>query len=321
MKPLLALTAGVALVSHANAQSLCQIPNGFGAAALTIGVPNAVAMLEKPLTQHFLNSAPNFQVQEIRSNSSVNPARLAFDQIDIAFMGRRISDIETTAFKKATGNKPLELAIAYTPSMNARNAAWSLAVYVNKNNPLTAITMNELGRIVTQPLNESSIRTWNQIIKDKKYDQQPIHVYATPRYSGFGDSVRNLFNRQDQARGTVIIEDSDMILDRISHDPYGIGIAALGQHNAEIHEVSILNNNGKLTTGTEKEINNGDYPLKRMVYVYVNSKISKEKNNSVCSYLKYMLSKKGQYAISTSKNYFLPLNKQDLTLQKAKLAP
>ncbi|RMR03302.1 hypothetical protein [Pseudomonas syringae group genomosp. 3] len=93
--------------------------------------------------------------------------------------------------------------------------------------------------------------------------------YGTPEFTGFGTTLQRMqLNGLPLVPGYESYSDTNAILQRLADDPAGIAIAAIGQADARIKQVAIIDPiTGKLTTGTADEVRNGTNPYTFTVYV------------------------------------------------------
>jgi len=279
--------------------------------------------LDQSLREAFGRAEPGAKISGASLGTTATPALLDFGRVDFGMMGRRITANELIAYKKATQGAPLELRLAHTPAAGAKNVAWSLAVYVSKDNPVQTITLKQLGQIVTAGAPDGDLRTWGQVnaaaAHDKMWRDEPIHIYSTPEYTGFGASVQTLFDRRPLAAGTTTLDNSETILKRLQSDPYGIAIAALGPPPEGLKEVAVQVGSAAPALGTADEIRAGTYPLSRYVYLYAREAPDPESRAKVCSFLRFILSPQGQSAVAASNSGYLPLTKAEIDSERKKI--
>src|SRR5260370_3982362 len=86
---------------------------------------------------------------------------LVFDVADLALLGREIAPLENLSFRRMFKYDPLEITIA-TGSYDTPYEAFALGVFVNKENPLSQLSLSRVAAIFAcVPVNK--IRPWAQL--------------------------------------------------------------------------------------------------------------------------------------------------------------
>src|SRR5260370_1101107 len=113
-------------------------------------------------------------------------------------MGRQIMWDELLAYQREFETVPLEVTIC-TGSYNVSGWTFALGVFVNKDNPISKLTMKQLDGIFGAQRTggwkglewdetvargaEQNIRRWGQLGLTGEWKDQPIHVYGySPKY-------------------------------------------------------------------------------------------------------------------------------------------
>src|SRR5260370_42022095 len=71
---------------------------------------------------------------------------LVFDVADLGLLGREIAPLENLSFRRMFRYDPLEITIA-TGSYDTPYEAFALGVFVNKDNPLSQLTFQQVAAI------------------------------------------------------------------------------------------------------------------------------------------------------------------------------
>ncbi len=260
---------------------------------------------------------------------------------------RKMTFEDLLAYQRMTNTDPVEIVYA-TGSYDVPGWSPAFAIFVNKANPITKLTMNQLEAIFgaertgawegttwhPERARDASrnIRTWGQLGLTGEWKDKPIHVYGVNlRYhqaTRFEDEVMHgsakwnpelreyaNFARPD---GTLSIGANQMIVD-LGGDPYGIAYS----------EVTFLTPKTKVLAlarderGPYVEINidtvrNRTYPLHDQVYMYANRFPGKGMDPKVREYFRYILSQEGQAEIVHDGKY-LPLTLEVVEEQLKKL--
>lgn len=236
-------------------------------------------------------------------------------------MGRAINPLETSAYRKIVGSAPLEIRVAYASDDTSQHLATSLAAYVNRANPIDALSIEQINRSLTIGHPQGDFSRWGQLGLEGAWAERAIHPYGTPEFTGFGT-----YMQKDQLKGLPLAPNyeaygkTELILERLAADPAGIGIAAIGLQNARVKQLGIVDpRTGEITTGTPAEVADGRYPYGRFLYFYLRREPGKTIDPLVREYLRFVLSRQGQALIASQPKGYLPLSGKDARAELAKL--
>jgi len=256
---------------------------------------------------------------DLKGTSSAAPL-LTFGKTLFAAMGRAMNPIEAVPYKKIVGRDVLEIRVAHTSDDVALHLATSLAVYVNRANPLTQLSGRQIARMLSIGNPDGDLSTWGQLGLTGAWAKRPIHPYGTPSYSGFGDYMQDehLAHRALALRHEEL-GNTEAILQQVGIDPAGIGVAAIGLENAHLRQLAIVGADGKVTTGTTAEVTGRTYPYGRALYFYVRRLPGQPVDPLVKEYLRLVLSRDGQAIIAIQPKGYLPLTAAQAEAELAKL--
>lgn len=236
-------------------------------------------------------------------------------------MGRAINPLEISAYRKIVGTAPLEVRVAYASDDTSQHLATSLAAYVNRANPLTTLSTEQINRSLSIGNPKGDFSRWGQLGLKGVWADRVIHPYGTPEFTGFGT-----YMQKDQLNGLPLTPTyeaygkTELILERLAADPAGIGIAAIGLENEHIRQLGIVNpETGAITTGTAAQVADGSYPYGRYLYFYVRREPGKALDPFVCEYLRFVLSRQGQSLIASQPKGYLPLTAKDARTELSRL--
>jgi phosphate transport system substrate-binding protein len=250
-------------------------------------------------------------------------------------------------FERVFSRDPIEIT-AVTGSLNVPGWNYALGIFVNKDNPISKLTIKQLDGIfgterdggyrgttwrseIARGANEN-IRTWGQMGLTGEWAGKPIHVYGDNlRYHIPRTFERLVFQGGDKwneqlheyanyknADGTNTLE-AQQVIDAISKDPYGIGYSTVAYLTPQTKALAIAPREG----GTYVELNletlrNRTYVLFDEVYFYLDREPGKPVNAKVKEFVRFVLSREGQDAVQRDAKY-LPLTGQVVREQLKKL--
>ncbi|MDO8040143.1 PstS family phosphate ABC transporter substrate-binding protein [Janthinobacterium sp. SUN137] len=254
-----------------------------------------------------------------KGTSSAVPL-LMHDKLLFGAMGRAINAIELVPYRKIVGRDALEIRIAHTASTPGEHLATSLAVYVNRANPLTRLTAAQVSQILSIGNPGGDFSRWGQLGLSGEWRERAIHPYGTAAYTGFGDYLqREHFQGRALAASHEELGNTAAITGRIAQDPAGIGVAALGVQHPQLRQLGIVGADGRATTGTDEEVVAQRYPYGRYVYLYVRRLPGQAVDPLAKEYLRLVLSREGQAVIAAQPGGYLPLTAAQARAELEKL--
>jgi len=260
---------------------------------------------------------------------------------------RHITFDETLMFERMFERDPIQIT-AVTGSLNVPGWNYALGIFVNKENPVTKLTMKQLDGIFgaereggydgttwrTDIARDSkqNIRTWGQAGLTGEWADKPIHVYGDNlRYHiprtferlvfGGGDKWNEGLHEYANYKnpdGTNTLEAQE-VLDAVARDPNGIGYSTVAYSSPATRVLAIAPRDGtgyvELTLDT---VRNRTYPLYDEVYFYFDHDPTRPIDPKIKEFLRYVLSRDGQDAVQRDAKY-LPLTSSVVQEQLKKL--
>lgn len=161
-----------------------------------------------------------------------------------------------------------------------------LAILIHPDNPLTSLTLDQLGQIFAGDINN-----WAQL----GGADLPIQRYARDSQSGTWDTFRNLVlgDRYQLAASTRRYESNDQLSDDVSQNPAAIGFAGLASIR-DSKVVAVADGDAPALKPDRLTVASEDYPLTRRLFLY-----TREDNNSnlVNEFIAFVLSEQGQQIV------------------------
>ena len=94
----------------------------------------------------------------------------------------------------------------------------------------------------------------------------------------------------------------------VGSDVAGIGYSGIGYKTSEVRAVPLGEEAGKYVEATYENCLNGDYPLARFLYIYINKKPAQPADKLTAEFIKFVESREGQEI--TIKSGYFPVPKQ-----------
>lgn len=251
-------------------------------------------------SEGFRKLYPNVNFQIEGKGSSTAPPALIEGTAQIGPMSRQMKRQEIEAFEKKHGFKPTMIGVALD----------SLAVYVNKDNPIKSLTMPQVDAIFSQTRKggyATDIVTWGQAGLTGSWAQQPISIYGRNSASGtYGFFKEHAMSKGDFKNIVKEQPGSASVVLSVTEDKNGIGYSGIGYKTSGVKAIALAKEAGATAYVPNYEnVLEGKYPLGRMLYLYVAKAPNKPLPKNVEEFLKYVLSKQGQEIVV--KDGYLPL--------------
>jgi phosphate transport system substrate-binding protein len=241
---------------------------------------------------------------------------------DLALMGREIWPLEIAAFKEVLGYPPTGIDVV-TGSFDVRNRDYALVVFVHKGNPIQGLTLAQLRSIfaVHVGADAHAAHTWGDLGLAGPWRDRPIHLYGLPISRGFArffeqrvfggadlwqPSLREFADLKGSKGGAT--DGGQRMLDAMADDPDSIGYAGLLYHNAAVRPVALAESAGApYVEPTVETVMDHSYPLTRMVTMFLNRPPGKPADPKLREFLRYVLSRQGQQAVTQYGRGYLPI--------------
>jgi len=257
---------------------------------------NLMALWAEGFRKHY----PNVQVGIEGKGSSTAPPALIAGTANFGPMSRKMKDKEIDRFIKRYGHKPTPLPTAID----------MLAVYVNKDNPIKGLSLPQVDAIFSKTRKSghpAEIRIWGQAGLSGNWARQPISLYGRNAASGtYGYFKKHALYKGDYKDSVKEQPGSSSVVQGIARDRFGIGYSGIGYITADVRAVALTRKTGGKFIPAQPEYGiNGQYPLARFLYLYVNYKPGSELDPLRREFLKYVFSREGQKDVV--KDGYLPV--------------
>ena len=268
----------------------------------------------------FQRTHPGFKFAVALKGTTTGMPALTHGVTLFAPMGREINGVELVPYAKIVGQDPVEIHVAHDSNTPGKLAT-SLAVYVNRSNPLDQLTMDQVARIFGTGLPNGDLTAWSQLGMKGEWSKLAIHPYATPEHSGFGDYMqKHVLSGHRLSAACEQFGNTEEIIKRVAGDAAAIGFAAIGVTNPDVKRVALsAKADGTYSLGSAEDIVAGKYPLGRFLYFYVRRVPGQPVDPVVKEYFRLILSQEGQAIIAGEENGYIPLTATEAATELAKL--
>ncbi|MCB1205707.1 MAG: phosphate ABC transporter substrate-binding protein [Verrucomicrobiae bacterium] len=240
--------------------------------------------------ESFKAKYPNINIQIEGKGSSTAPVALIEGTAQLGPMSREMKSEEIDGFEAKFGYKPLEVKVAID----------ALAVYVHKDNPIEGLTLKQVDSIFssTYKAGGTAIRTWGQAGLSGEWKDKEISKYGRNSASGtYGFFKDEALLKGDYDASVKEQPGSSAVVQGVASDLAGIGYSGIGYKTSGVKAISLGTEEGALFAPTYDNCLNGDFPLSRFLYIYVNKNPEKPLDPLTLEFLKFVLSKEGQEVV------------------------
>ena len=276
----------------------------------TLNAAGSDTMLELQtlLAEEFRKLYPQVKIQVEGKGSSTAPPALIEGTVQLGNMSRKMKHRETDAFEEEFGYEPTRFDVALD----------TLAVFVNKDNPLESMTIEQVDATFSKTRKcggAADVNTWGGLGLGGNWLTAPTSLYGRNAASGtYGYFKKHALCGGDYKDSVKEQPGSASVVQGIEKDQYGIGYSGIGYKTSGVRALPLSRGDGEPAIAASSEnAANGSYPLARFLHVYVNKAPGKSLDRLTGEYLRFMLSAQGQRVVI--KAGFDPLDAATAALQ------
>jgi phosphate transport system substrate-binding protein len=276
---------------------------------------------------------PEIQIEPRLMGSDTAIPGLYSGLADIALLDREENVTDTNGFSRPKGY-PFTRFELLNGSLDVEDKSAALAVLVNRENPLSTITLTQLAAVAgCSHDGMRSIHTWGQLGATGVWSTRRVRLYLYDTESGTGafflhavlngshkinwSQVRD-FKDLKRADGSSY-RASQQIVDALARDPYGLAVSNLRYAAGRTKALALsVQDGGPFVLPTRESVIDHTYPLARGTYVFIDRRPGSAIDPRVKEFLRYALSPDGQ-ADALRDHGYLPLAEATRLAQLQKL--
>lgn len=251
---------------------------------------------------------------EARASGTGGPGLVA-GVSDAAPVGRELLPAEEQEFVHKFGYKPTAIRVA-TGSVGSLGKTAASVVLVDRNNPITCLSLRQLDSIYSRDLKRGgpAVRTWGDLGLKGEWAQRPIHLYGLRHPNGIEQYFQQRVLLGGAYRDGIEFVKSEgfthafnVAANRMADHPGGLTYAMLAnvQPNTKVVPLS-FEDGGHCVAPTTETIYDHSYPLSRYVYVFINKAPGKPIAPKIKEFLRAILSWEGQLQVARD-HVYIPL--------------
>jgi phosphate transport system substrate-binding protein len=291
------------------------------------GTDQVTALLTR-WEQAFQKSHPRVHVEAHLTGSDVAMAGLYTGFADVAVLGRESTAVEDKAFEWIFRYPPSHVEIM-TGSLDRPSQSPALIAFVHRDNPLSRLTLVQLDAIFGHERRlgaQRNVRTWGELGLTGEWADEFINLYADDVETGTGRFFQHTVlgdSRKMNWEHLTEFKTYDCgrrILQALGADRFGLAVTGWPSESMpQVKTLALARSAGdEFLSATRESLISRRYPLTRAVHAYFNRRPERPVDFVIGGFLRYILSREGQQAISDGADY-LPLSAQIADSQLRKL--
>jgi phosphate transport system substrate-binding protein len=254
---------------------------------ITVKGSDTLVILAQKWAEVYMGQHPDVKVQVAGGGSGVGFAALQNQTTDLCDASRKAKPAEIENCIKAFGARPTEYKVALD----------GLSVYVNPDNQLKELTIDQIGAIFT-----GKITNWKAV----GGPDAPITVYSRENSSGTYEFFKeHILKGEDFVASAQTMPGTAAIVQAVVKDKNGIGYGGAAYGGGSKLLSVKKDGDSPAIEPTEQNVEDGTYPIWRYLYIYVNPALDK---GEVATYLNWIRSDDGQKYVKEVGYYPLPAN-------------
>ena len=309
---ILALNAGAALAAVDPSLPEYTPVSGVSGTLISVGsdtMNNMMALWGEAFRSYY----PNVRIEVEGKGSGTAPPALIAGTAQFGPMSREMLPSEIDAFEAKYGYPPTLLHVGID----------ALAVYVNKENPIAGLTLEQVDAIFSATRRcggAADLGTWGRLGLTGEWTNRQISLYGRNSASGtYAYFKENALCGGDYKPTVKEQPGSAAVVQGVSVDRYGIGYSGIGYITSGVRAVPLAREAGEpyVDPTVAANVLSGEYPLARFLQVYINKAPGQPVTPLVREFVRFIFSRQGQEAVE--KDGYLSLPAEYAAQQLAKV--
>lgn len=296
------LAAGVLLSANATAidKNLPEYQKTSGVSGKISSVgSDTLANMMTFWAEEYKRVYPNVTIQVQAAGSSTAPPALTEGTAQFGPMSRKMKSKEIESFEERFGYKPTAVRVAID----------ALAVFVNKDNPIQGLSIQQVDAIFSSTLKcgaEADVQRWGDLGLTGEWARKDVQLFGRNSVSGtYGYFKKVGLCKGDFKNNVNEQPGSASVVQSVSSSLNAIGYSGIGYRTSGVKAVPLAKSGNNYIDATMENAVTGKYPLARFLYVYINKHPNKPLDPLTAEFLKMVLSKTGQYIVE--KDGYIPV--------------
>lgn len=261
--------------------------------------------------EEFKRYYPNVNIQIQAAGSSTAPPALTEGTSNMGPMSRKMKDKEIASFEEKYGYKPTAVPVAID----------ALIVMVNKDNPIEGLSIEQVDAVFSSNRKcgyPTAVNTWGDLGLTGDWARKDIQLFGRNSVSGtYGYFKKKALCKGDFKSTVNEQPGSASVVQSVTQSLNGIGYSGIGYKTTGIRALPLAKGGSSdYVDATPENAINGNYPLARFLYVYINKHPNKPLSPLDAEFIKLVLSKQGQEVVVKDGYVPLPAAVADKTLKQ-----
>lgn len=270
-----------------------------------------------PLMQLWLDdfhaAHPGITYNLVSKGSATAPKAMVAGTTLMGQMSREMNAGELASFQAKFGYPPTRIVVA----MDA------LAIYVNANNPIAKLGLEQVDAIFSRDRKAgyaSPLDTWGDLGLTLEWATRHIQPYGRDENSGTRAFFQEHVLRRGEYKPIVkAVPDQFALVEAAAMDASAIAYGPIQHSLRMVKAVPIVDFNSITPIlPTVENVLNGKYPLARFLYIYVNIAPGQATDPLVKEFLRFVLSRQGQSDVANFGAIPLPADLASVNLNKVR---
>lgn len=247
---------------------------------ITVKGSDTMVILAQKWAEVYMSKNPSVAIQVTGGGSGIGISALINRATDIANSSRPMKPAEVEKIKARYGTMGVEIPCAKD----------GISIYLNKNNPISELTLKQIADIYT-----GKVTNWKQV----GGADAPIKLYGRENSSGTYVYFKDFVIKHDYAITCQSLPGTAAIVNAIKKDKNGIGYGGAA-YDTGVKDCKVKkDDNSPAYSPTAETIRAKTYPITRYLYMYMGSRPT----GATKKYIDWILSPEGQ-KICTEVGYF-----------------
>ena len=233
---------------------------------------------------------PNVNIQIQGAGSSTAPPALIEATANFGPMSREMRATEIEQFEQRFGYQPVKVTTAVD----------TIAVYLNKDNPLDCLSIPEIDAIFSATRrcgHGEDITRWGQVGQTGAWANRDFTIYSRNAVSGTYGFFKDVALCGGDYKPTINEQPgSASVVQGVTESINGIGYSGIGYITSGV-KAAAINMGGTCFEPNAENAAAGNYPLARGLFLYVNKNPTEPLAPVEREFLRLVLSKQGQEVV------------------------
>jgi phosphate transport system substrate-binding protein len=275
----------ITALSAVTAASLASTGLAGSTTTITVKGSDTLVIQAQKWAEVYMSENNNVKIQVTGGGTGTGFAALQNQATDLCNASRKIRAAEIAECIKNFGKRPTEYKVCLD----------GLSVYVNADNPLKELTMQQLLLIFT-----GKTKNWKEV----GGPDAPITLYSRENSSGTYEFFKeHVLQGRDFSARAQTMPGTAAVLEAVAKDKNGIGYGGAAYGAGAKHLAIKKDERSPAIEPTEETVVKGTYPIWRYLYIYVNPEIDK---GEIANYLAWIRSDEGQKVVKEIGYFPLP---------------